>query len=535
MGKKRNARNLDAFFGQLDTDLSHVYKSDHREMFAVDRQRNRARKKAKYDDVTLESKAFAKLLEVNELVGVRNICLDSYDVANAKHFITVMLERYTKSILPDEIQNPFEFGIILDNWRFGPGSSNGVLGTHVVAKIYQSMTCTSSAEPYVKILRNANPYFSQFDSGGNVGTRLIEGSRITSVPKNEDTRRTIAIEPSGNMVLQLAAGAYLEGVLRMIGLDIKTQQPKNKALALRGSVDGSLATIDLSSASDLIGCDLVRLLFPAVWYKFLMCIRSSKTDIKGEEATLNMISTMGNGFTFPLMTLIFVSLIYAYRCRTQKDSPNLFLNWDQTAVFGDDIIIPSDEYDVCVDTLERAGFIINKDKSYRDGPFRESCGGDYFEGVDVTPFYVKSLANNADVYVAINQVLEWSAKHEIVLGPTLKLLRSMLPPRVFFVPEWHNPTDGVLTSLVSRRYTYLQAAIYKRRIPWDDPFVMMLACGQYITSEGTRVVFMPRPKKPRYVLCTSKLPNGYLDGWDPQSRSQGISSRISLLCDIFLR
>lgn len=534
MGKKRNIGNLDKFFDQLDTDLSHVYKSDCREAFAVDRQRSRARKKARFDDVTLEAKAFAKLREVNELVGVRDISLDSFDIANAQHFITVMLERYTKRVLPDEIQNPFEFSIILDNWRFGPGASNGVLGTHVAAKICQPMTCTSGVEPYVKILRNANPYFSQFDSGGNMGTRLIEGSRITSVPKNEDARRTIAIEPSGNMVLQLAAGSYLEGVLRMIGLDIKTQQPKNKALALRGSLDGSLATIDLSSASDMIGHDLVRLLFPPVWYKFLMSIRSPVASIGGEEITLNMISTMGNGFTFPMMTLIFVSLIYAYRCRTQKRSPTLYVDWDQTAVFGDDIIVPSDEYDVCVDTLERAGFIINKDKSYRDGPFRESCGGDYYEGVDVTPFYVKSLATDADVYVAINQVLEWSAVHGIVPGPTLSLLKSMLTSKVLFVPEWHGPTDGVLTSLVKRRYKHLQAINRRRRIPWDDPFVMMLACGQYVESEGARVVFMPRPKEPRYVLRSSWLPRGYRDGWDP-SRSQGISLRISLLCDIFLR
>jgi hypothetical protein len=254
--------------------------------------------------------------------------LDKEVIANAKHFITVMLERFTTSLDPLSIQSTLEVSFLYDNWRYGPGASNGVKGTHTADKIVQDMTCTARCEPLVLRLRSTNPYFVAFDGRKGVsGTRQIRGSRLSTVPKNEDTERTIAIEPSGNMCLQLAAGSYLEGVLRYIGLDIRSQQPKNKAMACRGSLDDSIATIDLSSASDRISLDLVRALMPEKWVALLETLRSPEIAVRSgsssqeEWVELNMISTMGNGFTFPLMTLLIVALIYAYRCTRGGPTP----------------------------------------------------------------------------------------------------------------------------------------------------------------------------------------------------------------------
>jgi hypothetical protein len=377
---------------------------------AVHRQVQRARKRARFRREDLRGLAIADFLAINERVGEiqknspPSQVLDRRILSNAQYFITNVLERFTSTFDELAIQQPLEMSFLFSNWRFGPGASNGVKGTHTADKISQDMTCTALCEPLVLKLRRSSPYFTARDGHKGVsGTTLIGGSKLTTVPKNEDTERTIAIEPSGNMSLQLAAGMYLEGALRHIGLDIRNQQQKNIAMAKRGSQDGSIATLDLKSASDMISIDLVRALLPCAWFDLLIKLRSptitvpsdGKAGNEDRQVELNMISTMGNGFTFPLMTLILVALIYGYRCT--RGGPSLYIDWSNTCVFGDDIIIPTHEYSGFVDVLTKAGLIVNYDKSYSAGSFRESCGGDFLNGVDVTPFYVKSLVAEPDV------------------------------------------------------------------------------------------------------------------------------------------
>jgi hypothetical protein len=374
-----------------------------------------------------------------------------------------------------------------------------------------------------------NPYFVARDGQSGVsGTRQIEGSRLTTVPKNEDTERTIAIEPSGNMCLQLAAGMYLEGALRRIGLDIRNQQQKNIAMAKRGSETGDVATLDLKSASDMISIDLVRALLPSEWFDLLMKLRSpiitvpidGKDGSVGRQVELRMISTMGNGFTFPLMTFILVALIYGFRCT--RGGPNLYIDWTNTCVFGDDIIIPTHEYTGFVDVLTKAGLIVNLDKSYSEGSFRESCGGDFLNGVDITPFYVKSLASEPDVYVVINQVMDWSTRTNTRVHRTLALLRSYIDGKPHLVPEWLNPDQGILTQGCPRRYTYLSLVPREVALPKEAlHFAMPLAVGGYVFPVGDGLFYLPRSNKPpRVKVRRSRLPQGYLDGWDPGYRSQ---------------
>jgi len=467
--------------------------------------------------------------------------LDPRIIANARYFITNVLERFTTSFDELAIQQPLEMSYLYSNWRFGPGASNGVKGTHTAEKISQAMTCTALCEPLVLKLRSLNPYFVASDGAYGVsGTMQVEGSRLTTVPKNEETERTIAIEPSGNMCLQLAAGMYLEGALRHIGLDIRNQQQKNIAMAKRGSISGEIATLDLKAASDMISIDLVRALMPSAWFDLLMKLRSpvitvpsdGKAGSVGTQVELNMISTMGNGFTFPLMTFIIVALIYGFRCT--RGGPNLYIDWSNTCVFGDDIIIPVGEYSGFVDVLTKAGLVVNNDKSFCEGSFRESCGGDFLNGVDITPFYVKSLAMEQDVYVAINQALEWSARNNVQLHKTLALLRSYLNGKPHLVPEWMNPDQGVLTSGCPRRYTYLSLSQNQIKLPERSlRFAMPLAVGGYVTSVGDELFYLPRSNKPpRVSVRRSRLPRGYLDGWDPSYRSQPVTSFVAAYASI---
>lgn len=529
MAKLAAESRLDSFFQSLSAELRNVHASPQVDQ-AVSRQLARMRKRARYVRPNLSSEAILRFCETNDLVKKKVLSPDSFVVNNARLFITRALERVTMMLDPDDVQGVLCLDYLFDNWRFGPGASFEVKGTHTAQKIEQDMTTTARAVPLVSSLRMRHPYLSLYDKTNGGGLRVVSGSKLTTVPKNEDVERTIAVEPSGNMALQLAAGMYLEEALRRVGLDIRTQQPKNKALACRGSL-GGLATIDLKSASDMIKPELVRLLFPKIWYDLLMGLRSPCTRLPdGQWLSLNMISTMGNGYTFPLMTLIFVSLIYGLRCR--KPGPTLHIDWNSTGVFGDDIIVPEHEYADLVDELEKWGFIVNTDKSFHVGPFRESCGGDYFGGYDVTPFYVKSLAKTSEIYVAINQLVTWCARHELALPHTLRYLVGLLPSRPFLVPEWHNPDQGILTSQGPRLYKYLARVPLKVKLR-SDFFLTSLASGGFVEScGGANVFFTPRSDQPRMKVCTSRIPKGYVDGWDPLTRSHRESSWANLLVSL---
>jgi len=535
MSKVSQARlgeeRLETFFTILTSELDSKDASPD-VGFAIDRLRNRARKRAEFHMPHLRPLAVRGFYDTNELVGKTSVEIDSQVLADARYFILGVLERFTSSVSPTFIQESLDVPYLLSLWRFGPGSSNGIHYTHTAEKITQDMVCTSSCEPLVHRLRRSNIYFRLFDEGQRTsGTRLVSGSRLETVPKNEETERTIAIEPPGNMCLQLAAGAYLEGALRYIGLDIRTQQPKNKAMALRGSKDGSLATLDLKSASDMISIELVRCLFPPKWFELLTTIRSPEIELQLGKAKkrveLKMISTMGNGFTFPLMTLILCSLIYGVRA--QRHGPNLRIDWKHTAVFGDDIIIPTHEYNDVVEVLGRAGLIVNHDKSYSDGPFRESCGGDYVNGYDVTPFYVKSLLDDASIYTALNQVFDWCARHNCLLHQSIAFLSSCLRSGPYFVPEWHGAYEGFRTPLCPRRYKYLRIVNREWRLRKDHPFAVMLVCGGYVNAHDGNLFFTPRPvhqNKNVVRVTKSRLPSGYLDGSSPIDRSRATSDYV---------
>lgn len=533
MGNVRDEGRLSTFFEILSSDVSALLETRRGNPAASERLLKRMRKRAAFDTPGLAEKTIANFVDINSTIPMIGITLSSYEVNNAREFIFNALSNYTASLDPTDIQGVLYKPFLYDNWRFGPGASNGVRGSHTADKITQAMTCTTSCEPLVRKLRISNVYFALKDEGRDNGISLVTGSRMSTVPKNEDVMRTIAIEPSGNMAMQLAAGRYLENVLRYIGLDISTQQPKNKALALAGSIDGSLATIDLSSASDMIQIDLVRMLFPSEWFNLLVSLRSPVTELPdGTVVPLNMMSTMGNGFTFPLMTLIFTALVYANRPYKRGDR-RCFIDWSNTAVFGDDIIVPTHEYQSLVNTLTRAGFSVNTDKSYYSGPFRESCGGDYWLGVDITPFYVKSLSQTHDIYVVLNQVLAWCGRHEVILTSTLLYLKALIG-KVLLIPEWYNPNQGVLTKAGPARFKYLSIIPSQKRLK-PTIFEMMLAVGGYVEQSGPHLSYTPRSRGIKVCVRSSRYPRGYLDGHCPYRYNGSTSEWIALITLLILQ
>lgn len=527
MGKQTNDVRLVAFFESLTADLKDTNPCTVSIQQTVERQLERMRKKAVMSGQTQSDRAVQQFLECNEsLTGVQ-VQLSSDVIECARDYLLYILEKHCKKYDPDSLQESYTWDQLMDHWAYGKGTSNGITGSGTLEKIHQPMSVTKTARPLVKSLRLRDPYFRSFDAAnGNDGLVEVSGSRLDTVPKNETIDRTIAIEPSGNMALQLAAGRVIEGALRMIGLDITTQEPKNKSLARKGSLDGSLCTIDLKMASDRILPELVRLIWPPEWYELLMQLRSPVIMVRGRVVELKMISTMGNGFTFPLMTMTILMLIYANR-RINHSGPYRFVDWSCTAVYGDDIIIPTAEYDTLSERLGEAGLVVNHDKSYHTGAFRESCGGDFYNGYNITPFYVKSLQFPADIYVAINQLLGWLGTHYLCAPRALLTLFAMLDGKAFFVPEWMQDTAGVRTAQCEKRYKHLK--LVQTWIPYEGFMQMRLACGGFLRSQDGLHVGQRRESHQRYVVGDARLPNFCLDGWDPLTRTQSQSSHISYL------
>jgi hypothetical protein len=216
--------------------------------------------------------------------------------------------------------------------------------------------------------------------------RFNEVSRnvITLVPKSWKTFRTIAKEPTHSLPFQLSLDSFLKQRLRRWGIDLSSQE-KNQAMAKEGSENGSLATIDLEMASDTLSLNAVALLLPSDWFRIFSDFRSSFFSAPWGEGEYAKFSSMGNGYTFTLETLIFTAACRAVGSR-------------RYAVYGDDIVIESERASSLVKLLKLLGFRTNDAKSFINplSRFRESCGCDYYKGVLVTPFYLRELPRLED-------------------------------------------------------------------------------------------------------------------------------------------
>jgi hypothetical protein len=207
------------------------------------------------------------------------------------------------------------------------------------------------------------------------------GNKVITVPKDASTDRVIAVEPGINLWFQSSIGDMVGKRLRRRGIDLRWQS-KNQNLSKEGSKTNFLATIDLSSASDSISSAVVEAILPPRWYHLMDACRSHYGKVGGSSFKWEKFSSMGNGFTFQLESLIFYAVAL---CCTEY----LQLPTEGVSAYGDDVILPSAAYSLFSRCLEFYGFRINVKKSHIDSPFRESCGAHFYLGSDVKPIYLK--------------------------------------------------------------------------------------------------------------------------------------------------
>lgn len=203
------------------------------------------------------------------------------------------------------------------------------------------------------------------------------------------------MESSINIALQLAVGSHLKDLLkRRWGYDLRYGKESHMYAAQWASRTGSHATIDLSSASDTVSYRLVELLLPRQWFELLDSLRAPATSVSGKRHYLQKFSSMGNGFTFELETLIFGAI-----CRVVQRE--LGAEEDDTLVFGDDIIVPTRAARSVLALLRFFGFSPNERKTFLSGAFRESCGGDFFNGVPVRAAFIEELPDEPAKWISL--------------------------------------------------------------------------------------------------------------------------------------
>jgi len=222
--------------------------------------------------------------------------------------------------------------------------------------------------------------------------KVVDGSKLTTVPKDETIDRCIAIEPTANMFLQQGLGVYIVEKLSEFGVDLLNLQHRHREMALISSVTRKLATIDWSSASDCVAFEVVKFCLPPIWFSVLDTCRSKTIQVDGVVENFPCFSTMGNATTFVLETLIFLTVGMAI---TDNHPRSLLPNWENlknVSVFGDDCIIGSEYASEFISVLRSLGFIVNEKKTFIEtgNPFRESCGGDYFRGRNVRPYFFRA-------------------------------------------------------------------------------------------------------------------------------------------------
>lgn len=288
--------------------------------------------------------------------------------------------------------------------RFGPGSTTGTRRSEACpsTKMADGLACSEEllhSGLLPSVLREVPHWSDQFASSWYIDDEdwlcqqvevRCESGNLEFVPKNAKTDRSIVVEPILNSMVQLGIGRYIEDRLRPFGIDIKNQATENARLAREGSITGGFATLDLSSASDSVSRGLVKFLLPPAWYDLLKSFRTGTVKYKKRTIVLEKFSSMGNGFTFPLETLIFWAIAHVAS------------NGETTSVFGDDIICPTQYARRVISLLETCGFTVNTEKSFVEGPFRESCGHDYYLGIDTRPLYVKDRITCMDLFRVYN-------------------------------------------------------------------------------------------------------------------------------------
>jgi len=351
--------------------------------------------------------------------------------------------------------------------------------------------------PYQEFIRASGRHDFLVDAPNLLSPGNEDPVRVTFVPKTVDKCRTIAMEPTSMMYAQKAVANALResfeirtpyGSVKNF-LDLK-HQDQNRDLARKGSLDGSLATLDLSDASDRVSNQLVRALldgFPLL-FEAVDATRSRKADIQGKVYRLSKYASMGSDMCFPIESMIFLA-IAVMSCLEKRRLPgyshlpvnpkNIRELIGSVSVYGDDIIVPSDTALIAIRNLETFGFKVNDRKSFWTGLFRESCGADWYNGTDIS---VSRLRR--PIPIASSQAKEIVSLVEFRndlfqkrgLWKTAEYLDGIIESKIRWYPPVHHDSSSVLGA-----HTFLDPD-FGPEVYWDTQLHKYAIKGYFVKS-----------------------------------------------------
>lgn len=375
-----------------------------RELYQVGSLLSKWTPPSKEEEATRFKAAIQKLEDTETACDVTNARLYEFFSKPVDERVRSVIRRAKAKIR--RCLGPFSEEEWLRSCSFGPGASVKLprkRGDALFKFGLDRPTATHSLEVngfLDNLLQNEFPLWAREVEGFD----WVVGNQVTTVPKNRKIDRVIAIEPEINSFFQRGIGRMIRRRLFRVGVNLNNQD-LNQILAFSGSLDGRLATIDLSSASDTISRELVNMLLPREWTDLMSSVRSPVGILRPNATQLERVwywkkhSSMGNGYTFELESLIFWALAEAVLDVTGVSERRL-------GIYGDDIVISVDAVPLLKSIFSIVGFQINEGKSFEEGPFRESCGKHYFRGTDVTPIFIrKGLEDPVTAYSMHNQVV----------------------------------------------------------------------------------------------------------------------------------
>jgi len=330
------------------------------------------------------------------------------------------------TILPDVPRLDLSFG----GFSGGASTSKKRAQGHPALKFLDAADATRPAYSMWSLLSENTRWADHWREVG-LEPNFVEGNVLFTVPKNSEIDRVACKEPDLNMFLQRMLGKQIRSNLMKVGVNLNDQRV-NQKLAREGSIFNRLMTIDLSSASDSVTTELVRRLMPPAWFHAMNCVRSPLTFVNDEWHINSMFSSMGNGFTFELESLLFYSITRAVSYFTGVRG--------RVSVYGDDIIAPAEISDELISALCFCGFSVNESKSFVDGPFRESCGKHWYAGRDVSPIFLrKPIRTVSDLILFLNQLTSWASRDLGVVDPRYE--GFLLKWRVFIPTDLYGGQD----------------------------------------------------------------------------------------------
>jgi hypothetical protein len=375
--------------------------------------------------------------------------------------------------------------------KHGPGATADKLRGN--AK-YNQLTWTRRLEevfPHWEYLIPSESFLDRTDNVAVLDPSDEIPTRVILVRKTLKTPRIIAIEPTCMQYMQ-------QGILATIVdeiprhdntrhfIDFEFQEP-NQRLAKEGSLTGALATLDLSEASDRVSNQHVRLLLSrnSILREAVDACRSRKADVPGHGVIpLTKFASMGSALCFPFEALVFCTIVFMgieeglAKPLTMRDIKSMY---GKVRVYGDDIIVPTEFVLSVKSRLEAFGLKVNTKKSFWTGRFRESCGKEYYAGVDVCIARQRDIlpSGRRDVEELVSAVSLRNQLFELGYVDSVRFLDDMIGKIIPF--PYVLETSTLLGRLSHTHFGHvLELPCQESR--WDDQLQIPLVRGAVVKS-----------------------------------------------------